>query len=245
MSHQQPELDEARHRQLLHHISVPRWSTYLVAAEQDADVALRLYEWNLAASAAAHTVLSIVEIALRNALDRSLRRWNPSQGATCSSDWTATPCRLIKSLTRDGVDLRTARERSSSAMRGGRIANHDDVVAHLMFGTWRFLLPTSLSTRAHAAQRAALFDQAFGPASPLPAFPHWEFAPVHLGRDVAELHLLRNRVSHHEPLLRTNLTGNLSAARRVLGAIDPALPGWLHDLEQLTAVIASRPVAPR
>ena len=49
---------------------------------------LRRYEWNLAASAAAHTVLSIVEIALRNALDRSLRRWNPSQGATCSSDWT-------------------------------------------------------------------------------------------------------------------------------------------------------------
>lgn len=236
-NHQTFPASPPRPEHLLGHISVPRWSTYLTAAHSDPARALELYEWNLTASAATHTVLSIVEIALRNTMDRSLRAWNPTQGQGHMDEWTITPCSLIRKLTRDGEDLDSARSRAENAVGKRRTPNHDDIVAHLAFGTWRYLLPTSSANN----ERAVLFSQAFGAQAPTQAFPHWTWAPHMLGREVADLHRLRNRIAHHEPLMNSNLAGRLETARRVLGAIDPALASWLNILEQLTAANASRP----
>lgn len=90
----------------LDHISIPRWRTYLSYAKGNHQLALDLYEWNLRAAAATHTVLSVVEVALRNAIDRSLRVWNPV------SEWTLDPGPVLCNLCDD--DLTRAKKHAKT-----------------------------------------------------------------------------------------------------------------------------------
>lgn len=170
-NHQTPR--PASHpERLITHISVPRWSTYLSAARERPILALELYEWNLHLSAAAHTVLAVVEVALRNAIDRSLRAWNQTEGAF-PAEWTLAPCREIEHVTRSGRDLTDAKLRAQRSLGKGRPVAHDDVLAHLTFGTWRYMLPTSTGDvrRNRAVPRSLRATGANAGVSPLALRP--------------------------------------------------------------------------
>ena len=60
-------------------LSEPRFAAYLRAAVGDAEVALRLYWWNIEVSAAFYGLLHCLELSLRNALHHQLgNRFGPS-----------------------------------------------------------------------------------------------------------------------------------------------------------------------
>lgn len=77
------------------------------------------------------------------------------------------------------------------------------VIAELPFGFWRYLSTTA----HHHPLWVPYLHAAFGPGT----------ARQSVDRPVGRLHLLRNRIAHHEPLLKRNsITGVLSASTQHL-----------------------------
>jgi hypothetical protein len=105
---------------------------------------------------------------------------------------------------------RARRGISSTAVPSGKI------VAELPFGFWRYLLAKRYSATLWPAIRHGF-----------PQLPGRDRA--RLERPVIRLHQLRNRIAHHEPLIRENLPARLADLEYILDAIDPALRRWVRD----------------
>lgn len=171
-------------------LSAPRFAVYLSAAGSRRQ-ALDLYEWNVSLAAAFHHDLAHLEVALRNAYDAAIVATTPPG----LGHWTKDPYRLFPvrwRSARDGTRIdtnRTPREQLVRATReAGRDAPPGKIVAELTFGFWRYL-----STAAH-------HDPLWIPHL------HGAFVPGTsrraVDRPVGRLHQFRNRIAHHEPLLR-------------------------------------------
>jgi hypothetical protein len=119
-------------------VSKPRMRTYrkLVKNSQQAE---KLYLWNLRLSSAFYEMLILLEIAMRNVLDEQLKIFNAEfpdkNGQIHSEKWTFDPNELLQNIIKD--DLKKVKKK----IHGKKKCTHDDVVAQLPFGTWRFLLP--------------------------------------------------------------------------------------------------------
>jgi hypothetical protein len=242
MTSHHPEHADAH---LLGALSAARTRPYLDASAGCVHTAVRLYRWNVDLSGAVYETLHVVEVVLRNALDRRLRQWNAKQvprsgGAPHAPEWLLDPAHLIRRLL--GADLETATRRALVAVRRSahprRDVAHEDVVAQLGLGTWRYLLPPRNERKDPGKQR--LWDDALAGA-----FPHAARPASAIVDDVAALHALRNRVAHLEPLLRAgHVERTVQAARRVLADIDPVVEQWWVGGQRVTAVLARRPSRP-
>ncbi|GMA23926.1 hypothetical protein GCM10025864_16850 [Luteimicrobium album] len=129
-------------------VSTARLKPYLAETGSNTNDAIRLYQWNIELSAAAYELLHFFEVALRNAIDAQLCRWNAEQvrdGAGLGRDWLMDPASLLNRLA--GKDIAEAKRRAGVAARrrtGPRKhapVEHADVLANLSLGTWRYLLP--------------------------------------------------------------------------------------------------------
>jgi hypothetical protein len=186
-------------------LSPARFGVYRAAVGGDHRMALDLYEWNAALSAAFQHDLAHLEVALRNAYDAAIVANTPAG----QPHWSLDPGRLFPPVwrTRNGarVDVnRTPREQIERATReAGRGAPSGKVVAELMFGFWRYLSTTA----HHHPLWIPYLHKAFTPGTSRTA----------VDQPVGRLHTLRNRVTHHEPLLRRNqVTGWLSLSTQHL-----------------------------
>jgi len=181
-------------------LSAPRFGVYIAAAAGDRRLALDVYEWNALVSAAFQRDLAHLEVALRNAYNAAIVANTPPG----LPHWTTDPSRLFPvrwRAARDGTRIdanRAPREQIERAVReAGPAAPSGKVIAELMFGFWRYL-----STAAHHHPLwIPYLHAAFAPGTGRPA----------VDRPVGRLHQMRNRIAHHEPLLRrNNTTGVLS-----------------------------------
>lgn len=235
-------------------VSDPRLRPYLDRVGSDRDRALALYEWNLEMSAAVYAGLAIVEVALRNAMDPHIGRFNARQPEVLAlggdpNRWLLNPARLLVKLTTSpsrprscgtrGCPLRSsiyvAQDRSLQAVGQVRKPTHDDVLAQTTFGMWGHLLPTSTAKQAGKG-RARLWVGYVEKA-----FPYLEQDPTQLTLHVNALRALRNRVAHLEPVLdRHQLRGHLDSMRLVMGAISPSLEEWL-PADRIDECIGMRP----
>lgn len=129
--------------------------------------------------------------------------------------------------------------RAPGHRRHGHPIDHDDVVAHLTFGTWNALLPRKdpstnppgLKPRAQAAMWADAVRHAF------PHHPN----PVVIKFWVERLHSIRNRVAHMEPLIDIDPMGYHRTVARLLNAIDPVLGDWYSGTSRIPEVWRRRP----
>lgn len=237
------------------HLSAPRFATFQASARDD-DHALELYRWNVAMAGALHEMLGLAEVFVRNSIDAQLQIWNAAQtpafGTTYTSHWVQNPARPLWSIlnpsSRHGGARKStfqtawdrasedARLRGSSHRRHGMPVDHDDVVAHITFGTWKALLPRSLPNGqlGHGAQ-VVLWNGALQYA-----FPNHPDPSV-IGYWVERLHRLRNRVAHLEPLLYTDVLGYHRTTARLLRAIEPRLGDWYAGTSRVPIIMAQRP----
>lgn len=211
-------------------LSAPRLATYLSAAGQDRRLALELYEWNTAVSAAILHDLAHVEVAVRNAHDAALTTGAPPGAA----HWTQQPTRYFPPALKTAKDgsvhdaNQRPREQVAAAIRAaGRSALPGKVIAELTFGFWRYL--------TISARETTLW---------LPYLRHG-FVPG-TGRRAVDvpmdrLHLLRNRVAHHEPLLTANLDVRYMDTVTLAGRISPDLGAYVSAHSSWPAVVAQRP----
>lgn len=201
-------------------LSTERLAPYLRAASGDLDGALRLYEWNLAVLGGFYEALGILEVVLRNALSVQLTE----RHGTLAGNWYDDPLRMLSDLAHEDID---AARRCIRKLR--RTETSGRVIAELNFGFWKFLL----AKRYEATLWTGYLRHAF------PNLQPQSRAVVYRALD--ELHMLRNRIAHHEPIHNRNLMVDMLTVYRLLDWIDADARAWALGLSRLQSLIAARP----
>lgn len=171
-------------------ISEERFSTYLRLFESRSE-ALEAYWWNVRISGAVWEVIAFTEVAVRNAMHRAL--------TDAFGDRWFRRSELF--------DDRTLREISTAWRRIGPSHSPDDVppgkvVGELMFGTWAGMLDAGGKRTEHLASVRMNYEEALWRPSLHHAFPNSSGKRRDMERIVRHAKALRNRVAHHESLIR-------------------------------------------
>lgn len=234
-------------------ITVDRLGTYLGEAGGDRTLARELYVWDRDVAAAMFADIAIVEVALRNAIHEVLtahfgERWYELGGMPL--DWRAT------------TNLQKAWERLPAQDRANpeqpRVPGK--LVARLMFGFWRDLFdsggyvgkePRQIKIDNEQNWRTVLHRAFLG--GRLTAQSVGEtYSRDWVLRQIDIVHAVRNRVAHHEPLLRgfplpghgaerlTVEDGHLACVR-LASMINFNLAGWLRGKSKVPTLLANRP----
>jgi hypothetical protein len=204
-------------------LSVERLGPYRRAVDDDLGAAIALYEWNAEAAAALWVTLGHVEVLVRNAMHEQLTRWSAAEFD--QPRWYLDPTRRLAEIARR--DIADARRR---ATRTGQPETPGRVVAELTLGFWRYLL-------------AARYERALWLTCLRPAFPG--IAGRGMRRDVhdalADLHVLRNRIAHHEPVHNRPLKHLHRTALSVAEWVCPDTRRWIEARSLVEPVLAARP----
>lgn len=198
-------------RKIISVLHPARMEPYLHAVQNNEMHALALYQWHTEVAAAVQQVLGITEIVLRNAMDARIQRWHQENRGSPDSWLLSPPAPPLRGLVQQkrvsavkAAD-QNALHRPVDHQRYGHDVQHNDVLAQVMFGMWKDLLRNhtleASETSAKNFNRGRLWDEALRDAFPHILDPD---GSVTFWR-VADLHRLRNRVSHMEPLLDENL----------------------------------------
>jgi hypothetical protein len=229
-------------------ISTERFSAYVTATGGDRAGAVALYEWNARISAAFHEILHHVEVIYRNALHQQLAILHSAvPGRPAGAGWFDDP----PWLSRNWLTPQAIKDRDAAVNKAGHTPNRPrpgKVVAELSFGFWRYLVTPHYEASLWVPALTFAFPRL--PAATLDARRRL------VEHHVAPLHLLRNRIAHHEPIhesgrisykqkgsprVRYTLTELHNAAIELVGWIDLAAVAWLTGLSQVPGVLANRP----
>lgn len=212
---------------MLRAFSKPRMASYLRAAGGDARLAIRLYWWNMEASAALYGPLHCLEVTLRNALHDVLTRHHGRPDW-----WESAP------LNRNG--LRLVGEARGKCERYGVVpAPVDGIVAELTLGFWVSLVSGTPG-----------YDRGFWVPATHKAFAHYSGRRKELHDSLMSLLWFRNRVMHHEPIdhrcrrrcprWHVDPAGGHATLYRVLGYLSPELVKEAQAMDRFPAVLAGR-----
>ena len=105
------------------------------------------------------------------------------------------------------------------------------VIAELSFGFWRYLVAKRYQATAWPA-----LQQAF------PLHPAGSSAPrVDVDDRMQRIHVLRNRIAHHEPIFRRDLAHDHADMLTLVRWISEEARGWIEDLSRVPDLLAQRP----
>lgn len=224
-------------------LGAARFATYLREADGDVERAVSLYRWNAQLSSALHYQLSHFEVLTRNAIDITLREWNYKVCGHREWSFEGKSAGLLYRILRR--PMAQARKRAQQESRRRKVGHarrnasftHDDVVSQFTLGNWSTLLGEALPVHHESAK--VLWSECLHKAfSQVPAL---DTSREDIGRKFERITHLRNRVSHQENLLSTNVNRRLNDMLSVLGAINPDYPGWSMSGSPLRRVTRSDP----
>lgn len=201
-------------------ISGERLAPYRAQTDGHLGRAIDLYQWNADAAAAFWVLLGHLEILIRNAMHEQLAAWSLARYG--QSAWYVSCSAQFNAETRQ--DVAVARRRATAA---GRTETQGQVIAELPLGFWKFLLAGRYERvlwrtclyRGFPGQgrRRAVFDKLSG------------------------LHLLRNRIAHHEPVHNRSLGQLHEDALDIAGWICPVARTWIASQSRVPDVLLVRP----
>ena len=199
-------------------LSRERLGTYLEAAQGNREEAVRLHVWNTAVSAAFYGPLQVLEVALRNAMNRRL-------GEKYGAAWYDNG----RAGFSNGALERILRAKIEFA-RDGHGDDPHRVVAALSFGFWVSLLGRG--------GRGTDYERTLWRPALRDAFPHC----ARLTRRQAHgplnaLRTLRNRIAHHEPIFSRNLVEEHESILEISEWISPATRAWIEHHSRVPAVL--------
>lgn len=228
-------------------ISPNRLNTYTTAAAARGCDHLDLYIWDRDVAAAAVADIAILEVAMRNAMSDALSR------LAGRPDWYSVELglddRSLKAVAKAWGEVPLARRTP------GR------VVAQLMFGFWRNLLEVGGSYGAGPRKQQADYEtlwvreisRAFpgGSAEARAEGPRARFTRAWTLSVVKEVHALRNRAAHHEPLVngfpmpgeqrRLTAQQGLDACLKLSRLLDRDFAAWLAGNSRLRDALSHTP----
>jgi hypothetical protein len=201
-------------------ISSDRLATYLKAAGFDDERGLNLYLWNATVGEAFHLPIQAVEVGLRNCINFALC-------AEFGFDWWKNTAFLTSIDRERSVDISTAERRI-------RNRNHvpvtSQVVATLSFGFWVGMLQPRFNPTIWSKHiRTAFLD--------LPD----QKGRSDLAASAKRTADLRNRIWHHEPIFRENLSDEFRSVMELLAWICPAKASWIKPSCRVLALLRQKP----
>lgn len=201
-------------------LSEPRFNTYMVAAGHDWNRAWELYLWNARLGEAFHLPIQTVEVALRNSICRVLT-------SIFGPEW-GTDDKFTGLLDYPGrKDLEVVRQR----LRNRKLPLvNGQIVAGLSFGFWASLLQPRYNPLVWSSKLRV-------------AFPT---LPDALGRKMVAARFqhivwLRNRISHHEPIIRLDASEEFSQILEAISWICPITGALIKPHCRIGAVIREKP----
>lgn len=205
-------------------VSPQRLAPYRTASGEPPEAVLARYFWNVALCEALYPALHHAEVALRNALFRTVSKWHGSD------TWVAGgPSPFLKAQERSAVsDLLAARHRARQP------TDPPHMVSALHLGFWTGLL----DVRYERGQ--ILWPHLL--KSTFPGMPRRLRTRANaLGRFDA-VRRLRNRVFHHEPVWNvSDLRQKHTATFEAIGWISPAVRDLAAATDRFTEVCATGP----
>lgn len=165
-------------------MSQPRMSRYVAACGGNTKKAMTLYRLNLRLSQELFTVVSCLEVALRNAIDR---HYTTSKGADWLRD-SALPGGMFNNRHCGKTPYII-----SQASRGLSVYSHSKLLAEMDFGFWRY---TFARHQYYSGGQNLL---SIFPAKPR-STPSVHYDNNYVFGELEKINSLRNRMAHHEPV---------------------------------------------
>lgn len=198
-------------------LSEPRFGVFLIAADHDHERAVALHEWHADMSNALFAAIRMFEVLLRNSIDRALGAGQPQ--APLHQTWLFD-LGILQPIAVKQVVVAVER-------LGRREPTRSGVVAMLPFGFWASLF----GRRYDVVWQTTLHR----------AFPHTDCSRVRCGAAMREIHLVRNRIAHHDSLLGQDVERVLEEMLAVARWIDPKAAAWLRRAARVEEVATRRP----
>jgi hypothetical protein len=202
-------------------ISPVRFSTYEPLADCDNRRAVALYLWKARVAEAFYFPLQTNEVLLRNAIAGALAHVYGSKWPFSTSFQKSLPDKLR------GVFITALTPLVDRLGQNGVTVG--DVIAALTYGFWVALLTARHQTRIWT--------------------PHFRISfpgvPVGVTREVIHkeadrLRDLRNRIAHHEPIIRRDLAGDYQKILSIISWVCPETASCVIEHSRVLGMIAQR-----
>lgn len=183
-------MDLAKHEMLFSKI---RLSRYITACNGDACKGMELYKYNIQASQALYPIISVLEVALRNSIDRELTKYyvDPNWLINKRCDFAENPLLVYKDQygnEKSDFFFREKIEKAENKLKYRRTAiSHVKLLAELTFGFWVKFFDTSPIKILKGIPLQAFTNK-----------PGVKLAKIH--SHLNSIVMLRNRISHSEPI---------------------------------------------
>lgn len=185
-------------------ISIERFQTYLEACDGNRATAIDAYALNSAVSSAIYPLIQNLEIALRNSFHRQL--------SERYGEWWFDELGLIGDASQRSklTDAKIELVKNKKELTAGRI------VASLSFGFWTMCLSKQYEDRLW---RRGGLSAAFSNLGSKPSRNN-------VTSKLNEIRKLRNRIAHHEPILRFDLIKRRGETIELTRMLSPILGEW-------------------
>lgn len=173
-------------------VSPARFSTFMTLANGNRDLAAELYVWTGDISGALFTDFRTLEVVFRNCIDQAITAHVATTAPSITdwlwdSSWIPAAGHWWDQGAENAI-------RIGGRHAGGRNAPHGAVIAELTFGFWRYML----AGRYEESFWNTALDAAF---TGIPGHAPGDRRQT-LEQAVINLHGLRNRLAHHEPIAK-------------------------------------------
>jgi hypothetical protein len=228
--------DAAQLKVLVRVISLERLQPYLYRTRDDKWLAIQLYNRNTELSKEFYGIIQVLEVLLRNVIHNAMMK------ALASESWYFTlplrdaeldDIREAEEGIGAGVNSTWLRQRSREFIPDGTdpdfVVKPGRVIAALNFGFW-----VKLCAHAYGASVWPLIQDRF---------------PRHLSRQMIherlmELKTLRNRIAHHETLIKRDREKDYALLLETIGWLSPTAAAWAKS-ENRCLEILGRPLPKR
>jgi hypothetical protein len=200
-------------------ITAVRFAPYLDEMHGDYERAVALYVWNARISAAMFETLHHVEVLLRNAIDD---QFPPVDAAAPPREtWLGDPS-ILNQQSRQRV-----RETIGRIRRDRQTPTRGRVVAGLSFGFWR-----ALFDRKNSALWVSHLHR---------AFPAGRGDRAQVAALMSSLVPFRNRLAHHETIVRRPIKTHYEELLTLAGLIDPSARDWIGSVSRVETTLREHP----
>jgi hypothetical protein len=201
-------------------ISPLRLGTYLNAAGHDVERALQMYLWNAKIGEAFHIPVQAVEVGLRNRVSDGL-------AVAFGSEWWRESAFLDTVQAKRIDDIELVRKRLISKRKP---IVTGQMIAGLSFGFW-------------VAMLGARYYPSIWSRQLRPAFPHLPTGVnlQTLHQEVQAIADFRNRIWHHEPIFRRDLSTDFARCMKVLNWLCPTKAGWIKQHCRVSKLLREKP----
>ena len=197
-------------------VGADRFAPYLLAQSGAQAEAIRLYTWNVEASAAFLGAYAALEVGVRNAMHTNLCIiFNRTDW------WSKAP------LSANDQDQVNEAKEYLDKRKGAGQWRSGHVVAELRTSFWEGLLVNKY--------HASLWERGLKSS-----FPRYSGRRDDLRERMERLRLLRNRAAHHEPIFARDLNVDHQYMCDLAGFVEPDLQTWIESHSRLPGIIASR-----